>query len=337
MPAIHHIRDTKPDTSNTLMRLISRYKVLTMPPRLPPEGLAALLIEEELSPPTTSREGPIKLSHNITRAMLVAEALIPNINKMIIMGRQRQTTMGHMVKKKSSNTTEKLRLLPITLKAASTQAPTRQEQAATKPPLGTQQPTLSLRTTMVAIVGNIKIARATLSMLRMLIQAQTKNGAAKPNTLLAAGTIRGATGKLAHQGVPVMIRAELHINARMAIKNLVPTTQAEGTGIGTEAQTEHQTRRSPMPTINHHTLRMISSITMSRSTSTITSNIIPKTPHPSLKMNSMRIRIHPLMRMATQWMMIKYTDIVARRTAMTNIRSMPPKIPTKSKRSYPHR
>jgi ribosomal protein S30 len=43
------------------------------------------------------------------------------------------------------------------------------------------------------------------------------------------------------------------------------------------------------------------------------------------------------MRMVSQGMMIKFTDIVAKRTPMTNIRNMLPKIPAKSKRSYPHR
>ena len=156
MAAILHIRGPKPDTSITPRRLINKHVVLTMPPPLPPEGLA-LLIEEELRPPTTSREGPIKLSRNITRAVQVAAALIPNINKMIIMGRLRLTTMGHMVRKKSSHTMGKPRLPPITPKAANTQQLTRQEQAETKPPM-LIQPTMSLRPIMVAIVGNIKIA-----------------------------------------------------------------------------------------------------------------------------------------------------------------------------------
>ena len=83
----------------------------------------------------------------------------------------------------------------------------------------------------------------------------------------------------------------------------------------------------------HHNLRMIS-ITKS---STITSNIIPKTLLPNRKMNNIRNKIHPHMRMVRQGMMIKFTDIVAKRTHMTNIRSMLPKIPAKSKRSYPPR
>ena len=99
MAAILHIRGPKPDTSNTLKRLINKHVEPTMPPPLPPVGLA-LRIEEEPRPPITSREGPIKLSRNITRAVQVAAALIPNINKMIIMGRLRLTTMGHMVRKK---------------------------------------------------------------------------------------------------------------------------------------------------------------------------------------------------------------------------------------------
>lgn len=82
-----------------------------------------------------------------------------------------------------------------------------------------------------------------------------------------------------------------------------------------------------------HILRMIS-ITKS---STITRNIIPKTLLPNRKMNNMRNKIHPHMRMANQGMMIKFTDIVARRTLMTNIWTILPKIPAKSKRYYHHR
>jgi hypothetical protein len=43
------------------------------------------------------------------------------------------------------------------------------------------------------------------------------------------------------------------------------------------------------------------------------------------------------MRIVSQGMMIKFTDIVAKRTPMTNIRNILPKIPAKSKRSFPHR
>ena len=82
-----------------------------------------------------------------------------------------------------------------------------------------------------------------------------------------------------------------------------------------------------------HILRMIS-ITKS---STITRNIIPKTLLPKRKMNIMRNKIPLHMWMASQRMMIKFTDIVARRTPMTNILNILPKIPAKSKRSYPHR
>jgi len=233
--AILHIRGPKPDTSSTLMRLISIHVVLTMPPLLPPEGLA-LLIEEEPRPPTTSREGPIKLRRNITREVQVAAALIPNINKMIIMGRLRLTTMGHMVRKKSSLTMGKPRLPPITPKAANTQQLTRQEQAETKPPMRIQ-PTMCLRPIMVAIVGNIKRARATLSVPKPLMQTPLNN-VVKPNTPLVV-KIKDATGKVVHLGVPVMIRAELRKNARMAIKNLVPGTLLGGLGIGTKAPMEH--------------------------------------------------------------------------------------------------
>lgn len=217
------------------MRLINKHVVLTMPPPLPHEGLA-LLIEEELRHPTTSREGPIKVSRNTTRALQVAAALIPNINKMIIMGRLRLTTMGHMVMKKSSHTMGRSRLPPITPKAANTQQLTRQEQAETKPPMRIQ-PTMSLRPIMVAIVGNIKRARATLNVAKPLMQTPT-NHVVKPNTPLAV-KIKDATGKVAHLGVPVMIRAELRKNAQIAIKNLVPGTLLGVMGIGTKATMEH--------------------------------------------------------------------------------------------------
>ena len=232
MAAILHIRGPKVDTSNTLRRLISKHVVLTMPPPHSPEGLA-LLIEEEPRPPTTSREDPIKVSRNITRAVQVAEALIPNINKMIIMGRLRLTTMRHMVRKKSSHTMGKPRLPPITPKAANTQQLTRQEQAETKPPMRIQ-PTRSLRPIMVAIVGNIKRARATLNVPKPLMQTPTNN-VVMLNTPLAA-KIKDATGKVVHQGVPLMIRAELRKNAQKAIKNLVPATHLGAMGIGTKAQ-----------------------------------------------------------------------------------------------------
>ena len=235
MAAILNIRGPKPDTSNTLMRLISKHVVHTMPHPLPPEGLE-LLIEEEPRPPTTRREGPIKISRNTTRAVQVAAALIPNINKMIIMGRQRQTTMEHMVRNKSSHTMGKPHLLPITPKAANKQLLTRQEQEATKLPMRIQ-PTMSLRPIMVAIVGSIKIARATLNMPKRLMQTPTNN-VVKPNTPMAV-TIKDATGKAAHQGVPVMNRAELPKNVRMDIKNLVPATHLGAMGIGTKALMEH--------------------------------------------------------------------------------------------------
>jgi hypothetical protein len=61
------------------------------------------------------------------------------------------------------------------------------------------------------------------------------NNVVKSNTPLAV-TIKDATGKVAHLGVPVMIRAELPKNAQMAIKNLVPATQLGAMGIGTKAQ-----------------------------------------------------------------------------------------------------
>jgi len=231
--AILNIRGPKPDTSNTLMRLINKHVVLTTPLPLPPEGLA-LLIEEEQRPHTTSREGPIKLSPN-TRAMLVA-ALIPNINKMIIMGRLWPTTMRDMGRKKSSHTMGKPRPHPpITPSPENTeQQLTRQEQAATKPPEATQA-TMSPRPTMVAIVGNIK--RATLSVPNPHMQTPTSN-VVRPNTPQAVKT-KDATGRAAFQGVPHTTRTALFRNAPMAIKNLVPATQQEGMGIGTKAPMEH--------------------------------------------------------------------------------------------------
>ena len=233
MAAILNIRGRKPDTSNTQMRLINKHVLVTTPPPLPPEGLA-LLIEEELRPPTTSREGPIRVSR-ITRAVQVA-ALIPNINKMIIMGRLPQTTMGDMMRKKSSHTMGKPHPHPpITPSPANTEHQlTRQEQAATKPPEATQA-TMSLRPTMAAIVGNIK--RATLSVPNPHMQTPTNN-VVRPNTPQAVKT-KDATGRAAFQGVPHTTRTALFRNAPMAIKNLVPATQQEGMGIGTKAPMEH--------------------------------------------------------------------------------------------------
>jgi hypothetical protein len=222
--AILNIRGLKPDTLNTLMRLINKHVVLTTPLPLPPEGLA-LLIEEEQRPHTTSREGPIKLSRN-TRAMLVAA----------LMGRLWPTTMRDMGRKKSSHTMGKPRPHPpITPSPANTeQQLTRQEQAATKPPEATQA-TMSLRPTMVAIVGNIK--RATLSVPNPHMQTPTSN-VVRPNTPQAVKT-KDATGRAAFQGVPHTTRTALFRNALMAIKNLVPATQQEGMGIGTKAPMEH--------------------------------------------------------------------------------------------------
>jgi len=207
------------------MRLINKHVVLTTPLPLPPEGLA-LLIEEELRPPTTSREDPIRISRNITRAVQVAA----------LMGRLPQTTMGDMVRKKSSHTMGKPHPHPpITPSPANTeQQLTRQEQAATKPPEATQA-TMSLRPTMVAIVGNIK--RATLSVPNPHMQTPTSN-VVRPNTPQAVKT-KDATGRAAFQGVPHTTRTALFRNAPMAIKNLVPATQQEGMGIGTKAPMEH--------------------------------------------------------------------------------------------------
>ena len=234
MAAILNIRGRKPNTSNTLMRLINNYVVLTTPLPLPPEGLP-LLIEEELRPHTTSRGDPIRVSRNITRAVQEA-ALIPNINKMIIMGRLPQTTMGDMVRKKSSHTMGKPHPHPpITPSPANTeQQLPRQEQAATKPPEATQA-TMSLRPIMVAIVGNIK--RATLSVPNPHMQTPTNN-VVKPNTPQAVKT-KDVTGRAAFQGVPLTTRTALFRNAPMAIKNLVPATQQERMGIGTKAPMEH--------------------------------------------------------------------------------------------------
>jgi len=223
--AILNIRGPKPDTSNTLMRLINKHVVLTTPLPLPPEGLA-LLIEEELRPPTTSREDPIRISRNITRAVQVAA----------LMGRLWPTTMRDMGRKKSSHTMGKPRPHPpITPRPANTeQQLTRQEHAATKPPEATQA-TMSLRPTMVAIVGNIK--RATLSVPNPHMQTPTSN-VVRPNTPQAVKT-KDATGRAAFQGVPHTTRTALFRNALMAIKNLVPATQQEGMGIGTKAPMEH--------------------------------------------------------------------------------------------------
>jgi hypothetical protein len=230
--AILNIRGHKPDTSNTLMILIYKHVVLTTPLPLPPEGLP-LLIEEELRPP--SRGNPIRVSRNITRAVQVA-ALFPNINKMIIMGRLPQTTIRDMARKKSSHTMGKPHPHPpITPSPANTeQQLTRQEQAATKP-LEVTQATMSLRPTMVAIVGNIK--RATLSVPKPHMQTPTNN-VVKPNTPQAVKT-KDATGRAAFQGVPLTTRTALFRNAPMAIKNLVPATQQERMGIGTKAPMEH--------------------------------------------------------------------------------------------------
>ena len=82
-----------------------------------------------------------------------------------------------------------------------------------------------------------------------------------------------------------------------------------------------------------HILKMIS-ITKSN---TITSNIMPRVLVPNRMKNTIRNKIHPHWRIARQWMMIKATDIAARRTLMTNIPNILTKIPAKSKRSYPHR
>jgi hypothetical protein len=86
-----------------------------------------------------------------------------------------------------------------------------------------------------------------------------------------------------------------------------------------------------------HSIPLILSMISITKSSTITSNIIPKTLLPNRKMNNMRNKIHPHMRIVSQGMMIKFTDIVAKRTPMTNIRNILPKIPAKSKRSFPHR
>ena len=70
---------------------------------------------------------------------------------------------------------------------------------------------------------------------------------------------------------------------------------------------------------------------------TITSNIMARELPPNRKKNTIRNKIHPHWRMASKWKMIKVIDIVARRTLMTNIPNILPKIPAKSKRSYPLR
>ena len=67
---------------------------------------------------------------------------------------------------------------------------------------------------------------------------------------------------------------------------------------------------------------------------------MPKTLPPNRKRDIMPNKIYPPRKMASQVMMIKFIDIVARRTLMTNMLrgDMLPKILAKSKRtSYPHR